>query len=79
MILTGDVRWVHGWARETTTLSLRPWLLEIHGASKFFRRYPGLLLSHRLLGRRYRRMKELVGQPAREPPTSGASKQEEQS
>jgi N-acetylglucosaminyl-diphospho-decaprenol L-rhamnosyltransferase len=72
-ILTGDVRWVHGWARETTTLSLRPWLLEIHGASKFFRRYPGLLFSHRLLGRRYRRMNELIGRSVAEIRTPGAS------
>lgn len=63
MILTGDVRWVHGWARETTSFNLRAWLLEIHGASKFFRRYPGLLLSQRFLGQKYQRMRELVGQP----------------
>ena len=61
VILTGDVRWVHGWARETTTFTVRPWLFEIHGAWKFFSRYPGLLISHRFLGRKYHRMRELVG------------------
>lgn len=76
MILTGDVRWVHGWARETTSLSLRPWLLEIHGALKFFARYPGLLFSHRLLGRKYQRLSKLVGQPVSAITTPGASKRE---
>jgi len=77
MILTGDVRWVHGWARETTTFTLRPWLLEIHGASQFFRRYPGLLFSHRV-GHRYQRMSELVGRPVRKIPTPGTSTAEGQ-
>ena len=78
VVLTGDVRWVHGWARETTTFSLRPWMLELHGALKFFCRYPGLLFSHKFLGRSYRRMNELVGQPVGEPRTTGASKLEGQ-
>lgn len=73
MILTGDVRWFHGWARETTKFSLRPWLLEIHGASKFFCRYPGLLFSHRFLGRKYHHMNELVGQRVGETLTPGTS------
>lgn len=73
VILTGDVRWVHGWARETNSFRLRPWLLEIDGASKFFSRYPGLLFSHRFLGSKYDLMSEFVGQPVGEFPSHGVS------
>jgi N-acetylglucosaminyl-diphospho-decaprenol L-rhamnosyltransferase len=51
VLLIGDVRWIHGWARETMGLSLRAWRHELRGATRFFARYPGLLLSERLVGR----------------------------
>jgi GT2 family glycosyltransferase len=61
VVVTGGVRWMHGWARETLGFKLRPWLLEGHGAVMFFSRYPGLLLSARLLGRRHAGMRAFVG------------------
>ncbi len=41
--LVGTVRWVHGWARETTRLSLRPWLREFSSFMKFYSRHPEFL------------------------------------
>ena len=61
VVLDGDVRWVHGWARETTNFRLRPWLFEIHGALNFFGRYPELLVTSRMIGRRMRGLRQSVG------------------
>ena len=48
--ITGNVRWVHGWARETRRgINLRAWRLEAASALKFYSRYPRLLLHPRLL------------------------------
>lgn len=53
--LVGAVRWVHGWARETSTFSLRPWLLELTSMRIFYCRYPHLLsLMPRLTTRKLR-------------------------
>lgn len=39
----GSIRWVHGWARETTKASLSAWKREIPSMFKFYCRYPRLL------------------------------------
>ena len=43
--LHGDAQWVHGWARETKTFRLRPWLREIASMTRFYTRYPELLVG----------------------------------
>lgn len=47
--ILGSVRWIHGWARETKSLSWRAWKLELASMARFYGRYP------RLLGRPPRR------------------------
>lgn len=42
-VICGDVNWVHGWARETTTMSVGAWKREIPSLLKFYARYPRLL------------------------------------
>ncbi|MFB8388045.1 glycosyltransferase [Microbacterium sp. NPDC055910] len=42
-IVSGHARWVHGWARETTTLDLAAWRRELPSMMKFYSRYPRLL------------------------------------
>lgn len=54
VVLTGDMTWVHGWARETTTLRWQPWRNEIRSMTTFYRRYPNLLLGQRLASRTLR-------------------------
>ena len=41
--VTGSVRWIHGWARETTAFRWTPWKLEFPSMAKFYLRYPYLL------------------------------------
>lgn len=55
--LLGDVRWVHGWARETTRFSITPWRLEIASMATFYRRYPELLLPLAAAARKYPKTK----------------------
>ena len=44
-LLSGDVRWVHTWARETRRrFSFRIWKIEITSMLRFYRRYPRLLV-----------------------------------
>lgn len=42
--LIGSVRWIHGWARETTGFKLAPWKRELSSMVKFYSRYPGMLV-----------------------------------
>lgn len=42
-LVVGDIRWLHGWARETASLSLRAWRREVPSMIKFYARYPHLL------------------------------------
>ena len=44
VVLDGRVRWVHGWARETTRFSIVAWRLELASMAKFYIRFPHLLL-----------------------------------
>ena len=42
-VVCGDVRWIHGWQRETTSFSFAPWKRELASMTKFYWRYPSLL------------------------------------
>ncbi|MBO0980997.1 glycosyltransferase [Microbacterium sp. SD291] len=48
-VVLGSVRWLHGWARETTTASASAWRREIPSMVKFYLRYPRLLAIPRSL------------------------------
>lgn len=52
-VLDGDANWVHGWARETTGFKWAPWKREIASMTKFYSRYPVLVLGNRLAARRF--------------------------
>lgn len=67
VVLMGDVRWTHGWARETNGRSWAAWKLELHGMAKFFSRYPSLLVTTKRLGPRWSRMYAEVGSVYRSP------------
>jgi N-acetylglucosaminyl-diphospho-decaprenol L-rhamnosyltransferase len=43
VVLDGAFRWVHGWARETKTFRLRPWMREIASMTRFYTLYPEFL------------------------------------
>lgn len=45
VVLCGQFRWVHGWARETTEFRIAPWLREIASLSKFYSLYPEFLFG----------------------------------
>ena len=51
VLLVPTAKWVHGWARETTTASATPWKREIASMVKFYRRYPEFLLGKTLAAR----------------------------
>ncbi|WP_300681256.1 glycosyltransferase family 2 protein [Nocardioides sp.] len=58
--LVGDVRWHHGWKRETRrSLNLAAWRREVSSALKFYGRYPPLLLHPRIAPRRFKEVGEL--------------------
>ena len=41
----GSEKWVHGWARDTASLQILPWIREFSSMKKFYTRYPRLLWS----------------------------------
>lgn len=47
VIVTGDAQWMHSWARATTKLRIKPWLMTFQGEAKFYAQRPGLFLSKR--------------------------------
>ena len=52
--VTGKFHWIHGWARETTSLRWAPWKLEFPSMAKFYARYPRLLSPFpRITGRHF--------------------------
>ena len=59
--LVGAVRWRHGWARETKSFRLKPWLLEMRAMRTFYGRYPGMLRSDARIRRRQDRIAALLG------------------
>ncbi len=44
-IVVGDVQWIHGWERATTTLNVAAWRREFASMATFYARYPALLLG----------------------------------
>lgn len=42
-LVIGSERWVHGWARETSGLRLRPWAREVSSMVKFYSAHPRML------------------------------------
>jgi GT2 family glycosyltransferase len=42
-VVIGDVRWPHGWQRDTATANWLAWRRELPSMVKFYSRYPGLL------------------------------------
>ena len=54
-IVAGDVKWVHGWARATQKVNLKPWRLEFRSMRVFYGRYPELIFGWRG-GRRFRKI-----------------------
>jgi N-acetylglucosaminyl-diphospho-decaprenol L-rhamnosyltransferase len=51
--VTGDVRWTHGWARETTSFKWAPWKRELASMVKFYTRYPAMVLGNRSARRQF--------------------------
>lgn len=42
--VVGSARWVHGWARETNALRVKPWLHELSSSIRFYSDYPQYLI-----------------------------------
>ena len=59
--LAGSVRWRHGWARETKSFRLKPWLLEMRAMRTFYSRYPAMLRSEASIRRRYEEIAGRLG------------------
>lgn len=60
-VLDGSVQWVHGWARETGTFRLKPWIREFASMYRFYSRYPELLFGGRAASHRHATATELSG------------------
>jgi N-acetylglucosaminyl-diphospho-decaprenol L-rhamnosyltransferase len=43
-LIVGDVRWVHGWAREASGVNFKGWRLEGRSAWTFYSKHPGLAI-----------------------------------
>lgn len=52
VVLAGQYRWTHGWARETTHFRLSPWMHEISSLVKFYTRYPEFIFGGEAARRR---------------------------
>lgn len=48
VVVDGRVQWIHEWARDTRTLRVRPWLLELRSLIRFYTLYPEFLFSNSL-------------------------------
>ncbi|MGY1553110.1 glycosyltransferase [Microbacterium sp. A588] len=60
--LDGGVRWTHGWARETSTFRLTPWVREFQSMAKFYTLYPELLFGGPAVRRKHPRASTASGQ-----------------
>lgn len=47
VMVNGDVQWVHGWKRETSSFSFTPWRREIASLIRFSLMYPRLLFPYK--------------------------------
>jgi N-acetylglucosaminyl-diphospho-decaprenol L-rhamnosyltransferase len=52
VVIVPSVRWVHGWARETIHFNRAAWRREAASATRFYARFPELLIPARSLARR---------------------------
>lgn len=59
--LVGSVSWVHGWARETISPTLTPWLRELSSMTTFYRRHPELLLPLYFVNKRHSSIASKLG------------------
>lgn len=46
--LVGKTPWIHGWARDTTRLSIGPWTHNLISIGKFYKKYPNLLIGNKV-------------------------------
>ncbi|MBK4346442.1 glycosyltransferase [Lacisediminihabitans changchengi] len=53
VVLAGQFRWNHGWARETAHFRLSPWAHEIASLVKFYALYPEFIFGGRFAERRH--------------------------
>lgn len=60
-VLDGRVRWSHGWARETKSFRLTPWLREIDSLLRFYSLYPEFLFGGGAAVRKHREASRLSG------------------
>jgi N-acetylglucosaminyl-diphospho-decaprenol L-rhamnosyltransferase len=49
--LVGDARWIHGWARDTSSFRIEPWKRELAAMRVFYSSYPALILGSRVASR----------------------------
>jgi N-acetylglucosaminyl-diphospho-decaprenol L-rhamnosyltransferase len=59
--ITGNARWVHGWARETSGIRLGPWIREIASMCRFYSSYPEFLLMRSRIPAIHRRAYRALG------------------
>lgn len=57
----GEMRWTHGWARETTRFHLVPWAREVDSLLRFYSLYPEFLFGGALARRRHTTAFERTG------------------
>lgn len=48
VLLIGDARWIHSWARATIRISWQPWRREVASMIRFYSRYPRLVFTSKL-------------------------------
>ena len=70
VILDGRSNWIHGWARETTTFRIKPWIHEIASASRFYFSHPSLSMGARAYRARYPEAADLLGGVASDRPST---------
>lgn len=61
VLVHGGVRWVHGWARETSKFRLKPWIRELDSLARFYSLYPELLFNRRAVMRKHERAFRMSG------------------
>jgi N-acetylglucosaminyl-diphospho-decaprenol L-rhamnosyltransferase len=53
VVLAGQFRWTHGWARETAHFRLSPWVHEIASLTRFYTLYPEFVFGGGAVARRH--------------------------
>lgn len=65
VLVDGGAQWLHGWARDTKSFRLTPWLREIDSLLRFYSQYPEFLFGGRPVARRHADADKLSGLAAR--------------